>query len=252
MSSFSLAGKVALITGATRGLGFEIARHMAAAGATVLINGRTPESVGAAVEQLAEAGNVVPLVGDVNAAEQMHAAVDAAAEAHGGLDILVNNVGMRDRRFLDEFEPDDVRAMMEANLVAPFLLSRHAARHMARRSGGRIINMTSIAAHIARPGDATYITSKGALIAMTKALAAELGPSGITVNAISPGFFATETNRYLVEDKELAAWLSQRTSLGRWGDPSEIAGAAVFLASPAGSYVTGHILAVDGGFLAHY
>jgi len=87
---------------------------------------------------------------------------------------------------------------------------------------------------------------------MPKALAAQLGPSGITVNAISPGFFATETNRYLVEDKELAAWLSQRTSLGRWGDPSEIAGAAVFLASPAGSYVTGHILAVDGGFLAHY
>jgi gluconate 5-dehydrogenase len=251
-SLFSLDGKIALVTGAGRGLGLEIAKGLAVAGARVLVNGRDLARLEDAVETITAAGgSAVPLQFDIADEAAVETAFEGLRSEYGRLDILVNNVGLRDRRGFFEFELAAVRRLLEVDLVAPFNLCRQAARLMIGHAGGRIINVTSIAGPIAGAGDAAYTAAKGGLEALTRAVAAELGAQAITVNGIAPGFFATETNAQRVADPDIAAWLKSRTSLGRWGNPAEITGAAVFLASPAASYITGQILAVDGGYLAH-
>lgn len=252
MTSFSLAGQTALITGSSSGLGFEIAKLFCAQGAKVWVNGRTDKTVNRAVEDLCTQGgdaHALPFdVTDESAVEQAFNSIRPS-----GLNILVNNVGLRDRRGLLEFSSEDVTRLITADLIAPFSLSQRAARMMTEAgNGGRIINISSIAGLIAQSGDAVYTTAKAGLSGLTRALAAELGPYGITANAIAPGFFKTAPNLAASKDPKIAERLKSATSLGRWGEPAELAPAALFLASKEASYITGQVLAVDGGYTTHY
>lgn len=251
---FNLKKQTALVTGSSRGLGFEIAKGLAKSGAHVLINGRDKESTAIAVDQIrAFGGSADALVFDIKNGEAIKNAFFKLEKQQTPLQILVNNVGVRDRREIFEFKRDDVQKMFESNLFAPFELCRQAAEQMIRhRLEGRILNITSIAGPVSRSGDAVYTMTKGGLDALTRSLAAEFGKHHINVNAIAPGYFATEINQGMVEEEAVQHWLEKRTSLGRWGNPEEIAGAAIFLCSPAASYITGQTLAVDGGYLSHF
>lgn len=246
-----LDGKIALVTGSVQGLGRSIADALADAGATVVIHGRNPDITRAAAAAMQTGARKIEYCAfDLNDQQALTKALNEIHQRHGRFDILVNNAGIRDRRPLAELDRTSVRALIEVDLIAPFELARQSAALMG--SGGRIINISSIAGPIARAGDAAYTAAKGGLDALTRALAAELGPRNITVNAVAPGFFATEANSPMVDDEDIRRWLERRTSLGRWGRPEEIAGAVLFFASESASYVTGQTLAVDGGYLSHF
>jgi gluconate 5-dehydrogenase len=250
---FALGGAVALVTGAGSGLGLAIARGLAQAGARIAINGRDRAKLEAAAGALASEGldaHVAPF--DVADAAAVRAGVAAVAGALGPVGILVNNAAVNKRGPLDGYSTDDWRALMAANLDGPFLVTRALLPAMKARRSGKIINICSLASDLGRPNIVPYAASKGALRMLTRALAVELAPSNIQVNGISPGFFRTEMNAPLINDPEFSAWVARRTPAGRWGEPGEIAGAAVFLASAAADYVTGHLLYVDGGFSAAY
>jgi gluconate 5-dehydrogenase len=243
LERFSLAGRVVLITGATRGLGLALARGMAAAGATVGVNGRDAGRTHEVARGVHGAFGAPFDLTDLAAAA---AALDEVVAAHGRLDCLVNNAAVRDRRPLDQISADDFRRLMETNLVAQYELSRLAARHMAARGGGRLVFVSSMVGPQSFHGDPAYVASKGGLEALMRALAVELGPQGIAANAIAPGFFLTEGNARFFDQPRVQE-LARRIPLRRFGRPDELVGAAIFLASEASSYVTGQVLTVDAG-----
>lgn len=241
---FSLDGKVVVVTGASSGIGLEIARGLAAAGAVVGLNSRSREKLEACCRDIP---NSFPLPFDVDDLPAGEAALDGVIRNHGRLDGLVCNAAGRDRRPWNEIEPDDFRALLDTNLVSPFHLARVAARHMVARGAGRLIFLTSLAGDFAREGDSIYPGTKAGLSGIVRALAVELGKHGVNVNAIAPGPVASEMNKALTNDPDFTAMIERNIPLRRWADPAELAGAAIFLASDASSYVTGHVLAVDGG-----
>lgn len=247
---FSLQGKLALITGSTQGLGREIAHAYAASGAIVIINGRDSQRVAVVVEAIrAEGGLAHAWVHDISQLAATEIRFQQLCDEFGKPDILVNNVGIRIRKPLAEASLDDILQLITVDLLASVQLSRLAANAMvAKETAGRILTLTSIAGGLARLGDAIYPIAKQGLSGMVRALAVEYGHSGITSNGIAPGTFATETNAALANDPIRGPVVVGRNPLGRWAQPNEITGAAVFLASPSASYVNGHILVVDGGF----
>ena len=248
---FDLGGRIALVTGGGSGLGLAMARGLAAAGARVVINGRGRDRLETAAAALRGDGFAVETAAfDVADSGAVGAGMAELAARVGAVDILVNNAGIQHRAPIEDFSDADWRRLMATNLDAPFYLARAVIPAMKKKGAGKIINIASLASTLARPTTVPYQTSKGGIAMFTRGLAVELAPHGIQVNAIAPGFFRTEMNTALTTNAEFTAWVEKRTPAGRWAEPSELAGAAVFLASSSAGYVTGQILYVDGGFTA--
>jgi len=248
---FSLEGRVVLVTGSSRGIGRALATACAQAGAHVVINARSGDAVAQAVEELTALGLTAhgrPC--DLTNDEAVEAMVASIESDIGPIAGLVNNAGMQDRGPLVDFEIDRFRNLLELNLVAPFTVSKYVARGMVERRAGRIVNIGSVQSQLGRPTIIPYTASKGGVVLMTRGMCAELGPMGLQVNCVSPGYFETELTEALVNDDEFSAWVSDRTPAGRWGKVEELGGAVVFLLSDAASFVNGQTLYVDGGMTA--
>lgn len=251
MDLFDLAGRRALVTGSSMGIGFALARGLARAGARLVLNARNGERLEDAAARLrAQGASVDTLVFDVTDGEAVGAAIDGYEAANGPIDILVNNAGMQHRAPLEDFPHDAFETLMRTNVTSVFYVGQAVARHMIARGKGKIINIASVQTALARPGIAPYTTTKGAVGNLTKGMATDWAKYGLNCNAIAPGYFDTPLNKALVEDPEFSAWLEKRTPAGRWGEVEELVGACVFLASDAASFVNGHTLYVDGGITA--
>ncbi len=251
MNLFDLSGRVALVTGSTRGIGLALAGGLAKAGACVVINGRDPARVAEAVAELkrqgADATSSLFDVTDSAAVEQAIADIEGRV---GAIEILVNNAGTQHRQTLEDVPDDKWREIFRTNVDGAFFAARSVARRMIPRGHGKIINIASVTAELARTTIAPYSASKGAIRQLTRGMASDWARHGLQVNALAPGYFETELNAALVADPAFNAWLQKRTPAGRWGRVEELIGAAVFLASDASSFVNGQILYVDGGITA--
>jgi gluconate 5-dehydrogenase len=251
MNLFDLTHRTAFITGSSQGIGFALAGALASAGARIVLNGRDPQRLASAQQALAARGYQVDTAAfDVTDAAAVDAGVARIEAEIGPIDILVNNAGMQHRGPFAEFPTDAWHRLVATNLDSVFLVGRAVAQRMVPRGRGRIINVCSVQSELARPGIAPYTATKGAVKMLTKGMATDLGKHGIQVNGLGPGYFKTELTQALVDDPAFTAWLANRTPAGRWGEVHELAGAAIFLASDAASFVNGHILYVDGGITA--
>jgi gluconate 5-dehydrogenase len=244
---FNLTGRRALITGSSQGIGFALAKGLAAAGANVVLNGRDPDKLARAAAQLPGA---VTLAFDATDHAATRAAVDGFEASGRAIDILVNNAGMQYRAPLEDFPPEAFELLLRNNVTSVFNVGQACARHMIARGKGKIINIGSVQTALARPGIAPYTATKGAVGNLTKGMATDWAKYGLNCNGIAPGYFDTPLNAALVADPAFSAWLEKRTPAGRWGKVEELVGACIFLASDAASFVNGHMLYVDGGITA--
>lgn len=251
LNLFDLSGKTALITGSSRGLGRAFAEGLAAAGARVVLNGVSVDRLEqSAAELRAQSIDVLTAVFDVTDEAAIKAAFESLDAADVSIDILVNNAGIQFRKPMLELDTADWRLVIETNLTSAFVIGREAAKRMATRGRGKIINIGSLTSELARATVAPYTVAKGGIKMLTKAMAAEWSEKGIQANAIGPGYMVTDMNEALLNNPEFDAWVKGRTPMRRWGLPNELAGTAIYLASDASNYVSGQIIYADGGMIS--
>jgi gluconate 5-dehydrogenase len=244
---FDLHGRRALVTGSSQGIGLALAQGLVEAGASVILNGRDPEKLASAASNVPGAECLAFDVGDHAA---VVAAIDGFETAEGPIDIVVNNAGVQHRAPLEDFPLEDFERLMRTNVTSVFNVGQACARHMIARGRGKIINISSVNAALARPSIAPYTATKGAVAQLTRGMATDWAKHGLNCNSIAPGYMRTPLNEPLWSDPAFNEWLARRTPAGRWGQPEELVGACVFLASDAASFVNGHVLYVDGGITA--
>jgi gluconate 5-dehydrogenase len=249
---FDIAGKTALVTGSSRGIGRALAEGLAAQGARVVIHGRDAAQVDATIIEIASATGA-ELMGstfDVSVQSEVDAGIAQIEKAWGALDILVNNAGIQRRAPFLEFTLEDWNDLVATNLTSAFLVGQRVARGMAERGSGKIINIGSVQSLLGRPSIAPYAATKGGVAMLTKGMCADLAGKGIQVNALAPGYFSTELTKALVADPEFSAWVGKRTPAGRWGEVDELVGTLIYLSSSASNFVNGQVIFVDGGMTA--
>ncbi|KFG69039.1 gluconate 5-dehydrogenase [Microvirga sp. BSC39] len=250
-SLFDLSGRVALVTGSSAGIGFALARGLGGAGAKVILNGREPGKLATAAERLRQEGLPVhEMAFDVTDSNAVRAAIGRIESEIGPIGILINNAGMQFRAPLEDYPEDAWHALMKTNVDSVFHVGQAVAKCMIPRGRGKIINICSVQSELGRPSIAPYTATKGAVKMLTKGMAIDWGKHGLQVNGIGPGYFKTELNRALVEDRAFSDWLIGRTPSRRWGEVEDLVGAAIFLASDASNFVNGQIIYVDGGVTA--
>jgi gluconate 5-dehydrogenase len=248
---FDLSGKRALITGSSLGIGRALAEGLAEYGAEVVMNARNVDRLADSAATLRAKGYEVHTQAfDVTDGAAVAAGVAQIEDKIGPIDILINNAGMQFRAPLEDFPEDKWDLLLRTNITSAFLVGKAVAKHMITRKAGKIINIASVQAELARPGIAPYTATKGAIRNLTKGMATDWAQYGMQINAIAPGYFATPLNQALVDDPDFTEWLQKRTPAGRWGNVEELVGAAVFLAGSGSSFVNGHTLYVDGGMTA--
>jgi gluconate 5-dehydrogenase len=250
MTGFDLAGRVALVTGSSRGIGNVLADGLARAGATVVLNGLDPQRLARARTEFSERfgdDRVHAVAFDVTDPEAVAAGVAEVESGVGPVRILVNNAGVQHRVPLLELDAADWERVVRTDLTSAFLVGREVARHMVARGVGKIVNICSVQSELARPTIAAYTAAKGGLRNLTRAMTAEWARHGIQVNALAPGYIHTEMTQNLVDDEAFNRWVVGRTPAARWGTPADLVGPAVWLASDASDYVNGQVIYVDGG-----
>lgn len=249
---FDVSEKHVLITGSTRGIGWTLAQGFAESGAIVIVNGRNQADVASRTAELKHRFDVNPYgyAFDISDSAQVEEYVARIEQDVGGIDVLINNAGIQRRSPLEEMNEADWKAVMNVNLTSAFLMGKAVIAGMKARRYGKIINISSLNAEGARPSIGNYCASKGGLNALTRSMATEWGKYNIQANAIAPGYFITDLTKPLVENPEFDAWVKQEVPLGRWGNPEELIGTAIYLASKASDYVNGFVVRVDGGWRA--